>query len=334
MRRPRRGYSGGVKLRDGISLVRQAFGDFFRDDAMTLGAALAFYTALSLAPLTVVVLWILSLLGYHDQKELMAEVVRIVGPEAGKSFSSILESANREPDLGNLAGILGLGVLVFSASGVFGQLQHSLDRIWNVEPRPGQGIRGWLRKRLLSLGMVGTIGFLLMASLIASALLSAFVGSFSSEDAPWLRVVDLAVPFLVYTMLFALIFKLLPDVKISWRDVWAGSLVTAALFTVGKSLIGIYLGKSTLASAYGAAGSLVVLLLWVYYSSLIVFFGAELTQARARLFGRGIVPDERAVAREAPEPKSPTLECPQPAGALPSRADQRAVTAAGRKSSE
>jgi membrane protein len=281
----------------GVVLLRQAVKDFFRDDAMTLGAALAFYTALSIAPLLVLLVWILSFFGYGDQQQIVDQAFLVMGPEAGKSLEGILQSANKRPEVGNVAGILGIGMLLFSASGAFGQLQHSLDVIWNVEPKPGQGIKGWIRKRLLSLGLVLTIGFLLAVSLAASTLLSASTDGVSGDRALALRIADIAAPFLLYAVLFALIYKLLPDVRIAWRDVAVGAIATALLFTIGKSVIGLYLGKTSLASAYGAAGSLVVLLLWVYYSSLIVFFGAELTQAWSRLFGRGIQPDANAQRR-------------------------------------
>ncbi|HKE00677.1 MAG TPA: YihY/virulence factor BrkB family protein [Planctomycetota bacterium] len=289
-----------MKLREGFGLVKQAAEDFVRDDALTLGAALAFYTALSIAPLLVLVVWVLSLFGYADQREVLDEIFVVIGPEAGRSLEGILRSANRRPDVGTLAGALGIAMLLFSASGAFGQLQHSLDLIWNVEPKPGQGVRGWLRKRLLSLGLVLTLGFLLAVSLAASAVLSASTDSVGGDRALALRIADVGLPFVLYAVLFGLIYKVLPDVRIAWRDVVVGALATAVLFTFGKSVIGLYLGKTSLASAYGAAGSLVVLLLWVYYSALIVFFGAELTQAWSRLFGRGIQPGANARRRTEP----------------------------------
>src|SRR5262245_32462228 len=278
-------------------MVVLAIQDFIRDDAMTLGASLAFYTALSIAPLLVLVVWGLSLLGHYDQKSLVDEMNRVVGPEAGHSLEVVLESAERRPDVGKVAGLIGLGVLLFSASGVFGQLQHSLDVIWKVKPKPGRAIRDWLRARLLSLGMVGSIGFLLMVSLVASAFVSALTHHVAQQGTTILWTFDLAAPFVGYVILFALVFKLLPDARVAWRDVWAGSFSTAFLFTIGKSLIGFYLGRASVASAYGAAGSIVILLLWVYSSSLILLFGAELTQARAKLSGRRIEPDEHATAR-------------------------------------
>ena len=287
-----------MRIRDGLDLFRQAGKDFLRDDAMTLGAALAYYTALSMAPLLVLLVWILSLLGWTDQRALIDKVNSVVGPQAGASISEILSSAKQEPNVGTFAGIGSFVLLLLSASGVFGQLQHALNLIWNVEPKPGRGIKGWIRNRILSLGMVVTIGFLLVVSLAASAFLSALTDGVDGEKALWLRIVDVVLPIVVYAILFAAVFRMLPDVRIQWRDVAVGGIATALLFTIGKTLIGLYLGKSSTASAYGAAGSLVVLLLWVYYSSLIVFFGAELTQAWSRLFGGGIQPAPHAQRRQ------------------------------------
>jgi membrane protein len=194
----------------------------------------------------------------------------------------IIENAREQKDAGFLSAMLGAGAVVISATMVFAQLQTAMNRIWNVEPKPrGNAIFAWLRKRLLSLSMMAGIGFLMLVSLAISAALNLI---FTGEGTLW-KVIDLGVSLGIYTLLFAMIFKVLPDVEIQWRDVWGGAFITAILFDVGKFAIGKYLGYSSVGSAYGAAGSLVVLLVWVYYSSLVVFMGAEITQVMSQRRG-------------------------------------------------
>jgi membrane protein len=197
-----------------------------------------------------------------------------------------------------VATVLSVVTLLLGASGVFGQLQDALNTIWEVKPKPNQGIWGFIRTRFLSFAMVLGIGFLLLVSLLLSSAL-AFMGSFLDRMPEQLHFLAQALNFVfstaVITLLFALMFKLLPDVKMAWRDVWLGAFVTAVLFSIGKILIGLYLGHSAMASSYGVAGSFVVLLVWVYYSAQILFFGAELTQVYANRYGSRIVPDEHAV---------------------------------------
>ena len=191
---------------------------------------------------------------------------------------------------------MGFALLLFSATGAFAQMQYSLNAIWDVQPKPGGGLWRWLRKRILSLGMILGIGFLLLVSLGVSTVLNllfAGTGGFVWE------AVNVVVSLFVYTVLFALIYKVLPDVKIAWQDVWVGALLTAVLFAIGRFLLGLYLGRSAVASPYGSAGSLVTILLWIYYASLIFFFGAELTQTWAAFHGRRLQPEE--YAQETPE---------------------------------
>jgi membrane protein len=296
-----------ASLRSAVDLLRKAVSDFFADDAMSLGAALAFYSALSLAPLLLLLLWGASLLDEGLQAQLVEQIRRLVGEEGGRAVAMIVRGADRNPDAGTVAGVVGLATLLFSASGAFGQLQVAMNRIWNVRAKPGQGIVLWLRKRLFSFGMVLTVGFLLLVSLALSAALS-FVLSAMPADLPFgettARALNLVVSLGVATGVFALMFQYLPDARVAWRDVWLGALATALLFSIGKYAIGVYLGTGSVGSAYGAAGSLVALLVWVYYSALIVFLGAELTQAIARRSGRRIEPEAHAVladseAREA-----------------------------------
>jgi membrane protein len=282
------------------SLVRQTFNDWSEDKVPQLGAALAFYTALSIAPLLVIALGAAALF-YGDEaarSQVSQQLSSLVGPEGGEAIEEMVANAN-QPTTGTVATVLGLATLLFGASGVFGQLQSSLNTIWEVEPKPGRGILGMIRDRFLSLAMVFGIVFLLLVSLVISAVLAS-LGTLLDrlpDSLHWLaQAVDLTVSFVVFTLLFAMMFKLLPDVKIAWRDVWLGAAVTAVLFIIGKFAIGLYLGHSSMASSYGVAGSFVVLLVWVYYSAQILFFGAELTQVYANQYGSKIVPAENAQA--------------------------------------
>lgn len=287
-------------------ILRETYQNFFDDDALTLAAALAFYSALSLAPLLIILFWMASFLGEKTQQDLVTQIVGLIGEQAGQTIKSIVDNADKRPSLGNLAGVISMGALAFSAAGVFGQLQHALNIIWDVEAKPERGIWSWLQKRMLSVGMVLAIGFLLLVSLTLSALLTTaltyFQARFDGHAWVWLGLNNI-IPFFLFTLLFGLLFKYLPDVRIAWADVWAGATTTSLLFVLGKSLIGLYLGKAGVGSAYGAAGSLIALLVWVYYSSLILFFGAEMTQSWAQSRGRSIIADEHAVPRKVGQSK-------------------------------
>ncbi|HSH81728.1 MAG TPA: YihY/virulence factor BrkB family protein, partial [Herpetosiphonaceae bacterium] len=227
----------------------------------------------------------------------MSQVSGILGEEGGSAIGEMIQGA-RKPSTGIIATVIGLVTLLFGASGVFGQLHDALNTIWEVQPKPGRGILGMIRDRFVSFTMILGVGFLLMISLVVSAGLSAFgeiLGSFLPGPELLLQAINLIVSLGVITVLFALIFKVLPDADIAWGDVWIGAFVTALLFTVGKFALGLYLGKSDVASAYGAAGSLIIILLWIYYSSQILFLGAEFTQVYANTYGSRVVPDEDAV---------------------------------------
>lgn len=287
------------RLRAIWEAARDTVRDFVNDDAMTLGAALAFYTALSLAPLVVLLLWFASFLGDGMQQQLVAQIQSIVGPQAAQAIAGIIASAKAEPSTGNVAGIVSLATLLFSVSGVFAQLQYALNRIWDVEASPAKsGAWAWLRKRLLSLGTFVSVAFLLVVSMAVTAAVSAASqlaqGLLPGADVIWYAVAWL-VSLALTALTFALVYKVLPDVKIGWREVMVGALGTALLFAAGRWAIGVYLGRSAIGSAYGAAGSLIVLLVWVYYASLILFAGAELTQVMAHRLGRQIEPDEHAI---------------------------------------
>ena len=279
-------------------LLRQTAADWSEDRAAEKGAALAFYSALSIAPLLVIALAVVGLVYGEDaaKGELSTQLTSLVGAQAGEAIEEMAASANK-PAEGSIAAALSVVTLVLGASGVFGQLQSSLNDIWEVQSKPGGGVMTFLRKRFWSMAMVLGVAFLLLVSLILSAALTALGTMLDRmpDSMHWLaQGLHLLVSIGVVTLLFAMMFRLLPDVKIRWNDVWLGAFVTAVLFSVGKFAIGLYLGHSSMASSYGAAGSFVVLLVWVYYSAQIFFFGAELTQAYASARGTRIEPAEGA----------------------------------------
>jgi membrane protein len=282
-------------------MLKRSVRDFVDDDCMTRAAALSYYTVFSLPPLLILILLLAStLLDPNDVRGgLETQIEALMGPAGGEQVRTMLTHAER-PGGGSLPTLMGIVALLFGATGAFTQLQSALNRAWEVEPDPHQGgLKNFFLKRLLSFGMILTIAFLLLVSLAVSAALTAFGGALESFlpeglSTPLMQVVNLALSLAVITALFAAIFKVLPDATVAWRDVWMGAAVTATLFTVGKFLIGLYLGKSNPGEAYGAAGSLALLLLWIYYSSIILLFGAEFTQAWAETRGRGISPDHGA----------------------------------------
>lgn len=278
-------------------LMRQTMTEWSEDKVPRLGAALAFYSVFAIAPLLLIVIAIAGFVFGRDaaQRQIIGQIAGVVGQESGQAIDKILEQASK-PASGTLAIVSGVIVLLFGASGVFAQLQDALNTIWEVTPQPGRGWKGMLRDRFLSLSMVLGIGFLLLVSLVMSAGLSAMTGVLGdSMGALMGQVTNIVVSLAVITALFAMIYKFLPDVKIAWRDVWLGAAATSALFVLGKFLVGLYIGRSSVASAYGAASSFVIILLWVYYSSQILLFGAEFTQVYANRFGSRIEPARGAV---------------------------------------
>jgi membrane protein len=281
-------------------LVTQSFADWREDNASRLSAALAYYTIFSIPPLLIIAIAIAAQL--FDRAAVQQQVINQIGGLIGDAGAEVVESIldnSDEPGETAVAAIISVFTLLLGASGVFGELHNALNAIWEVQAKPGRGIWGTIKDRFFSFTLVLGVGFLLLVSLIISAGLAA-VNEFISGVMPGLvilaQVINFLVSFGVVTLLFGLIYKVVPDVKIAWRDVWVGALVTAFLFTVGKFAIGLYLGNSAPGSTYGAAGSLIVLLLWVYYSAQILFFGAEFTQVYANRFGSRIVADEDAVA--------------------------------------
>ena len=287
-------------MKHAFDLLKQAGWNWFDDQAPTLGAAVA-YTVFSLAPLFIIAVAIAGLVFGREaaQGQIFEQLRVLIGQTSSAAVEDVVQSADSEPVTGVFATIVGFLALVIGASGVFAQLQASLNAIWRVEPKPGRGLWGLIQDRVLSFGFILIVGFLLLISLILTAII-AFIGEWFGGFVPGvetlIQILNAILSLAIITLLFTMIFKFLPDVKIAWRDVWIGALITAALFTAGKEVLGLYLGKSGVASSYGAAGSLIVLLLWVYYSAQILFFGAEFTKAYANKFGSRVIPAENAIA--------------------------------------
>lgn len=290
-----------MKAADIWPLVKQTGKEFMIDKGPRLGAALAFYTALSLSPLLLVVIAIAgAVFGEQAARgEIAHQVQDMVGEENAATIQSMLAN-NRSERKSMLMTIVGILTLIVGASGVFGQLQEALDTVWGVKSEQVKGgIFGAIRDRLLSFSVVCGMAFLLLVSLVFGAILSALSGWLETQmpGNGWLlQLGNQALSFLLTTALFAIIFKVLPHTRPAWSDVWVGAAMTAGLFTLGKYLIGLYLGQAAPGSAYGAAGSFVVLLIWIYYSSQIMLFGAEFTQVYANTHGSGLnrPPEERA----------------------------------------
>lgn len=282
-----------------LKLLKQIFKEWQKDKASRLAAALAYYTVFSLAPLLIIAIAIAgSIFGEEAARgEIVGQIQGLVGQQGAEIIETAIENAN-QPDVSSFASIVSIIALLFGASGVFAQLQEALNTVWEVKAKPKQGIMNFVRKRFLSFSAVLGIGFLLLVSLLASAVLSALQNYMSGllPGVDWLwQILNLAISFGVITLLFALMYKFLPDVKIRWNEVWVGAIITTILFIVGKFALGLYIGRGSFGSTYGAAGSLVVVLAWVYYSAQILFFGAEFTQVYARRFGSRIVPDKHAM---------------------------------------
>jgi membrane protein len=273
--------------REWIGLLREAGLAWWRDDGPRLGAALSYYTVFSLAPVLIVSVAVAGLVFGSEAASgrIVEQLGGLMGPEGASVIQTLIERASLNPDAGWVATAVGVVTILFGASGAFGELKHALNRIWEVEAPKQEGWLRLLRTRLASFSMVLAIGFLLLVSLVISAALSVLNGYSKAAGelmAPLLAGGNFLLSFAVVTALFALMFRVLPDRKVDWSAIWPGAALSALLFLLGKSLIGIYLGNTAVASVYGAASSLVVLLVWVYYSTQVMFLGAELTQAIGR----------------------------------------------------
>ena len=289
-------------------VILRAVQDWWQDNCLRLAASLAYYTALSLAPLILLIVGVVGLVLNRQQvaTQLTAQLEGLMGPAGRELVTSILTTTS--PQGGALATVIGLVTLFIGATAVFGELQATLNLIWEVQPAPTNGmwagIWAWLRERIFSLAIVFALAFLLLVSLVISAALAGAAAWFQGPEQVLVsRLLELAVSLLVLTLVFALLYMYVPDAEIGWRDVWLGGCITAVLFTIGKTAIGFYLGQASVGSAYGAAGSLVVLLVWVYYSALIMFFGAEFTHVWATRHHE-VAPEPHAIPGAAPQTKS------------------------------
>jgi membrane protein len=287
------------KLKAGCELLKLTFEEWTNDNAFELSAALAFYTIFSIAPVLLIAVGVASFFFSPGTAtdQIVGEMDKMIGPQGANAVRQVIESS-RGLGTGFWAVTVGIVTLITGATAVFGELQSALNQIWDVKAKPDRGVvMSFIVDRLRSFSIAICVGFLLLVSLVISALISWVQNYMNSWlPMPWTwQMANVLASLLVIGLLFAAIYKFLPDVEISWKDVWIGAAVTALLFTAGKYAIGVYLGRTATASAFGAAGSLVVLLFWVYYSSLISFLGAEFTQVYARRYGTGIQPKKHAV---------------------------------------
>ena len=288
-----------MNIKTSLELLKETFSEWNKDKASRLAAALAYYTVFSLAPLLIIVIAIAgSVFGEEAARgAIVGQIQGLVGRAGAEVIQAAIQNASK-PAEGTIASIISVIVLIFGASGVFAELQDALNTVWEVQPKPGRGVFNVIRNRFLSFSMVLGIGFLLLVSLVMSAILAAlvnFVGNAVPGVSVLLQLVNFIFSFVVTTLLFGLIYKVLPDVKIAWSDVWIGAAITSLLFSIGRFLLGMYLGNSSFGSTYGAASSLVIILAWVYYAAQILFLGAEFTQVYARRYGSQIVPAENAM---------------------------------------
>jgi membrane protein len=311
-------------LRKAWQLVTEAAGDWNDDKAPRMGAALSYYTIFSLAPVLLLVIAVAGLVLGHQaaQGKIVEQFSGLLGTEAAKVIETMLQKVS-DRGHGILATVIGFVTLIVGATGVMVELQDALNTVWKVVPKPGRGLRGILRDRLLSFGIVLGFGFLLLVSLVLSAAVSILDSWLGGLIPGWIvagYVLSYGLSLGLVALVLAAIFKILPDVKMAWSDVWVGAFVTSVLFHAGKLGISVYIGKAGVGSTFGAAGSLAVLLVWVYYSSLIVLFGAAFTRVYANRYGTHVVPDDNALAvpetplaRAAMEKQIKKGEIPTPA---------------------
>lgn len=313
-----------------LTVAKETFKEFGEDKAPRLGAALAYYTVFSVGPLLLIAVAMAGIFFGQEaaQGKISAELGKVFGSEMAKSLEQMVQAAAK-PKSGTIATIVGIVTLLFGASGVFAQLKDALNTIWNVEKKKVAGIRGFVTERFLSMAMVLGIGFLLLVTLVLDAAVSAMGGyaeKYVGGEAV-AQALQLGLSLAIAVGLFAAIFRILPDLEIAWRDVMVGAVLTAILFVLGKWGLGVYLGKAAPGSAYGAAGSLVILLIWVYWSAQILFLGAEFTQVYARRFGslKGDTSKREARAKAArPEDRARSAEpVPLPAAPVPVLAKQK-----------
>jgi membrane protein len=280
-------------------LFQETFSEWQKDKASRLAAALSYYTIFSIAPLLIIVIAVAGA-AFGEAAATNAifnQLQGLIGAEGAKVIQNAIDNANR-PRAGTIASLISIVVLLFGATGLFTELQDALNTIWEVQPKPGKAMKNMVRQRFLSFAMILAIGFLLLVSLVISAVLQGIINYFShllpGVDFIW-QFINFFLGFAITTVLFGLIFKVLPDAKITWKDVLIGAVITSLLFSLGRYALGHYLGNATFGSTYGAAGSIVVILVWVNYAAQILFFGAEFTQVYSRRYGSRIVPANYAV---------------------------------------
>ncbi|OWY67912.1 ribonuclease BN [cyanobacterium TDX16] len=269
-----------------------------KDKVSLWAAAIAFYTIFSVAPLLIIAIAIAGAVFGREaaQTQIVGQIQELIGKQGAQAVQVMIQNAQQPGSGGTLATLFGIVTLLLGASGIFGQLQEALNTIWNVQPQPGLNIKNFLQKRLLSFAMVLVIGFLLIVSLVVSALLAAIANFFGHLFPGWIRlgqILNFIFSLGGTTVLFASIYKVLPDLKIAWSNLWIGATVTALLFNFGKFLIGLYLGNSSIGSSYGAASSLVIVLIWVFFSAQILLLGAEFTQVYTQRYRSRMTSNER-----------------------------------------
>jgi membrane protein len=304
-----------MNARQALDLLKKTASSWVDDRAPSMGAALSYYTVFSIAPLLLIVIAVAGLVFGTEaaQGALVGQLEGLLGERGATIVQELLRSVS-EPRKGIISTIVGFMLLLVGATTVFAELQDDLNRIWEAPERSKpSGLWGWVRARLLSFGMILAIGFLMLVSLVVSAAISALGGWWGPLFGGWetlAQAVNFIVSFAFVTAMFALIYRFMPDVHIRWHDVWIGSVVTALLFTFGKYLIGLYIGKSSIASGFGAAGSLAVLLVWVYYSAQIFLLGAEFTWVYAHSYGSKR--EQKPTAEKTPPQKPPVPPVPRP----------------------
>ncbi|MCU0469123.1 MAG: YihY/virulence factor BrkB family protein [Arcicella sp.] len=283
-----------------FAFAKNVFTEFSNDNAMKLSASLSYYTIFSLAPMLVVIISVAGIFLGKDaiQGEIYGQIKWLIGTEAAKQVQELIKNAELSNKSG-VAAVVGSVTLLIGATGVFAEIQDSINFIWSLKAKPKNSWLKYLTNRFLSFSLIITLGFLLIVSLLANAFIDIFSGKlkiyFAEATVYLFSIVNFLIVLLVISTLFAIIFKVLPDGKIRWKDAFVGASATAVLFMIGKSLIGFYLGQSNIGGAFGAAGSVIIILLWVYYSSIILFLGAEFTKVYTQTYGKGIQPNEHAV---------------------------------------
>lgn len=285
-----------MKFGDILDLAKQTFKEWGEDKASRLGASLAYYTIFSIGPLLLITIAIASFIFSNAQQQIVGTISGIVGSAGGEVITQTIENANKG-GANIVATTIGIITLLLGASGVFGQLKDALNTIWEVEPKPGQGILATIKQRFFSFTMVLGTGFLLLVSLVVNAAVSA-VGTYMNSILPGGQLIgqilSIVLTFAIVTFMFALLFRFLPDVKIAWTDVWVGAGITAILFGLGQLALSFYLSLSNVGSSFGATGALVVVLVWIYYSAQILLLGAEFTQVYTNKYGSRVRPAENA----------------------------------------